>query len=604
MVGWIRGKASFLFWGKSINYRIFVMTATFMAVALIVSTQWSMNIFSDSLESKAKENMGNILEQTNKLIDMRISGILNTSNLIFNDPNMITLFDGISRETSPDEYYLTNTANPIINKYVLSDPSIVSIMLVNKKKNWFIPSADFDYYATGVSTFIQHYYTYAEEYFTRGIIWVPSHPIDYSSKEHSHEKIIKLVRDIYDQKIEYAATMIINISERSISDLFRNVNTPDSTVFYVIDQDSHVISGTDQLQLNDSEEAKPFLTAAERQDGSMIAEFRGKPHLFVFHKLVGVDWISVGAVPVEEMLKDRNKIVSGIRIFVLFLLIISIIGTWVLSYSITKPIRKLSGIMRDVKAGNLDIKVEIHTRDEIGMLGHSFNLMLQRVGELLHQLKESHDKEKQAEIRALQANINPHFLYNTLESVIWLAESKDYEEITELISKLGKYYRLSLSRGMEIVKIKDELAHAEHYLAIERIRHGDKFIYEIEVESEILEYECLKLILQPLVENALHHGILHNQGKGMISIRGRKEGEAIVLTIQDNGQGIAKSRLDEINELFRSGRSFELPSSYGIKNVNERLQLKYGMDCGLFYRSEEGTGTLVEVRKTAKKNDR
>lgn len=596
MIGWIRGKASLLFWGKSINYRIFMMTATFMVAALIVSTQWTMHIFSDSLENRAKENMNNILEQTNKLIDVRVSGVVNTSNLIFNDPNMIGLVEGISRETAPDEYYLTNTANPIINKYVLSDPGIVSIMLVNKQKNWFIPSADFDYYASGVSTFIQNYYKYADEFFTRGLIWVPSHPIDYSSKEHPREKIIKLVRDIYDQKVEYTATMIINISERSISDLFRNVNTPDSTVFYVIDQDSHMISGTDLLKLDDSGEARPLLTAAEKRNGSMIAEFRGKPYLFVFHKLENVDWITVGAVPVEEMLKDRDKIVGGIRIFVLFLVIVSIIGTWVLSYSITKPIRKLTEIMRDVKAGNLDAKAEIHTRDEIGMLGHSFNMMLQRIGELLHQLKASHEKEKQAEIRALQANINPHFLYNTLESVIWLAESKDYEEITELISKLGKYYRLSLSRGMEIVKIKDELAHAEHYLAIERIRHGDKFDYEIDVADEILEHECLKLILQPLVENALHHGILQKEGRGMIVIRGRKEGEAIVLTVQDNGKGIAKERLDEITELFRSGRSFELPSSYGIKNVNERLQLKYGMDCGLFYLSEEGAGTLAEVR--------
>jgi len=603
MMRWIRGKAALLFWGKSIHYRIFMMTAAYLVAALLVSSQWSLSIFSASLESRAKENMSNILQQTNKLIDVRINEILNTSNLIFNDPNIVGLFEG-TQEAPPDDYYLTKTASPVINKYVLSNPGIVSIMLVNKKRNWFIPSADFDYYASGVSAYIQHYYTYANEKFTRGIIWVPSHAIDYSSREHSHEKIIKLVRDIYDPNIDYVATIIINVSERSISDLFRNVNTPDSTVFYVIDQESHVISGTDRLHLDDSEEAGPFLTAVGKRDGSMIANFRGKPYLFVFHKLEGVDWVTVGAVPIEELLKDQDKIVGGIRIFVLILLVVSIIGTWALSRSITKPIRKLTGIMQDVRSGNLDIKAEINAQDEIGMLGHSFNTMLNRIGELLDQLKESHEKEKRAEIRALQANINPHFLYNTLESVIWLAESRDYEEITELISKLGKYYRLSLSRGMDVVKIRDELDHAEHYLAIERIRGGDKFAYTIDAAEEILEYECPKLILQPLVENALHHGILPKEGRGIINIGGRKEGEFIVLTVQDNGKGIAQERLDEIAELFRSGRSFELPSSYGIKNVNERLQLKYGMDCGLFYRSEEGAGTVVEVRLLAPETDR
>jgi two-component system sensor histidine kinase YesM len=539
--------------------------------------------------------MSNILEQTNKLIDVHINRFVNTSNLIFNDPNMISLCEGMPSQV-PDEYYLANTANPIINKYVLSDPSIVSIMLVNQRKHWFIPSADFDYYSSGVPTSIQHYFTFADEFFTRGMIWVPSHPIDYSSKEHANEKIIKLIRDVYNQRVAYEGTMIINISERSISDLFRNVNTPDSTVFYVIDQKSRVISGTDGLQLGDNEEAKTFYAAAKQGDGSMIAEFRGKPHLFVYHKLAGVDWVTVGAVPVEEMLKERDRIVHGIWIVVMVLLIVAILGTWGLSYSITKPIRKLTGIMRDVRSGNLNVKAEIHTRDEIGMLSHSFNMMLNRIGDLLHQLQESHEKEKQAEIRALQANINPHFLYNTLESVIWLAESGDYEEITVLISKLGKYYRLSLSRGMEVVRMRDEIAHAEHYLAIERIRHGDKFSYEIDVDDEVMERECLKLILQPLVENALHHGILQKAGRGHIAIRGRLEEGFIVLGVEDNGKGMAWERLNEINSFFRSGRSLDLPSSYGIKNVNERLQLKYGKDCGLFYRSEEGVGTQAEIR--------
>ncbi|MDF2921871.1 MAG: hypothetical protein K0R57_785 [Paenibacillaceae bacterium] len=585
--------------GTSIYYRIFMMTAAVMVTTLLISAQWMMSVFSDSLEKRARENMSNILEQTNKLIDVRINAIMNTSNLVFNDPNIIKLFEGMSAEASPDEFYLVNTVNPAINKFVLSDPGIVSIMLVNKQKRLFIPSADFDYFAAGVDAAIAHYYSYGDEQFTRGVMWEPAHSMDYASKNHAGEILIKLVRDIYDPNINYVATMIINISEREISHFFQNINTPASTVFYVLDKANRMISGTGVLQDDEGGDAEPLALAAKLREGSFAAEFRGSSHLFVFHELSGVDWITIGAVPVNEMLRDKERIIQGIWYFIVIILLLSIGVTWGLSYSITKPIRRLTGVMKDVKAGNLDVKAEVQNRDEIGMLSHAFNAMLSRISELLMQLKESHKKEKEAELRALQANINPHFLYNTLESVIWLAEDGDYEEITEIISKLGKYYRLSLSSGMDVVPLQAELEHAEHYLAIERIRHGDRFTYEIAVPDSLHALTCPKLILQPLVENALHHGILQMSNKGHIEINGRMEGDVVVLTVSDNGKGIPAERLKAIKDLFRSGRSAELTASYGIKNVNGRLQLKYGMDCGLYYTSAAGEGTLVEVRLLA-----
>lgn len=580
----------------SIYYRIFMTTAAVMVLTLAASSIVSLIIFTDILERRAADNVSNILEQTNKLIDQRLGGLVNTSQQIFSDSDIIDLLHKIPEKAGyQDDPYFSSLVNPKLYKYILSDPGILSLMLVNRQKNWFIPSVDFDYFSSGVEGYIRHYNQYSDDYFTRGILWIPTHPVDYASREDPGGNILKLVRDIYDSNLNYAATLVINVKERSLYELFESIKIPAGTFFYVLDEKGNVISSTDSKEVGRSNVSPLFARAIREQNGSFTADFRGKSRLFVFRKLKDADWTTVGAVPVDEMLKDQNRIVKGISLLVVVLLVFSVLGTWMLTYSISRPIRRLIVKMKQVKDGNLDVQVDIRSKDEIGLLSHTFNTMIYRIHELLNQLNKSHLKEREAEMRALQANINPHFLYNTLESVIWLAENRNYDDITKIVSMLGRYYRLSLSRGMDIVKVRDELAHVENYLSIEQMRYGDKFTYRIEVDPELYEYPCLKLILQPIVENSVHHGILPMKEKGWIDIRGRISGDHISITVTDNGCGIPRERLQEINEYFRTGRSLELPNSYGIKNVNERIQLKYGPDYGLIYESEEGSGTKVEI---------
>ncbi len=584
--------------GSSLYFRIFITTSVVMALTLSILLIVTLRIFSNTMENKAKQELGNILEQTNKLIDQRIGMYVNTSQLIFNDPTILSLPE-LSDRWLGNETAFNKEVEPVINKYALSDPGILSVILVNSRDKRFFPSADFDYYSSGVTDYIEHYYSYSKEYFTRGIIWIPTHPIDYDSRSDSDGKVLKLVRDMYDVNVNYSSTLVINVKESSLYELFENIHTPVGTEFYVLDEDGHVITGTDRAAVGERAEDELFSTAIRDRDGSFQANYRNEASLFVFQRLEDVEWTTVGIAPIRELLKDRNDIVSGVRLVVLGLLLVSVLAAWLLAYSITKPIRGLTGKMQQVKGGNLDVQMDIRSKDEIGLLSLTFNKMVSRINELMNQLMDSHRKERDAEMRALQANINPHFLYNTLESVIWLAENRDYDGVTRIISRLGRYYRLSLSRGMDIVKIREEIAHAENYLSIVRMRYGDKFRYAFDVDPDIAEEPCLKLILQPLVENSLHHGIFPKDGQGTVTVLGRREGEGIRLTVVDDGIGIPPARLNEINSAFRTGRSLELSGSYGIKNVNERIQLKHGAEYGLYFESEEGVGTRVVVRLPA-----
>ncbi|MFC4598410.1 sensor histidine kinase [Cohnella hongkongensis] len=584
--------------GSSLYFRIFITTSVVMALTLSVSLIVTLRIFSDTMEDKAEQELGNILEQTNKLIEQRIGMYVNTSQLIFNDPTLLSLPE-LSDQRRGNDPAFNKEVEPVINKYALSDPGILSVFLVNGRDKRFFPSADFDYYSSGVTDYIEHYYGYAEEYFTRGIVWIPTHPIDYDSRSYADGKVLKLVRDLYDLGVNYSSTLIINVKESSLYELFDNIHTPSGTEFYVLDESGHVITGTDRTAVGGRADEGLFSSAIRAFSGSFQADYRGEPSLYVFQRLEDVEWTTVGIAPIRELLKDRNDIVSGVRLVVLGLLLVSILAAWLLAYSITKPIRGLTGKMQQVKGGNFDVQMDIRSKDEIGLLSLTFNKMVTRINELMNQLKISHRKERDAEMRALQANINPHFLYNTLESVIWLAESRDYDGVTRIISRLGRYYRLSLSRGMDIVKIRDEVAHAENYLSIVRMRYGDKFKYAFDVDPAIAEEPCLKLILQPLVENSLHHGIFPKDGQGTVTVLGERDGAGIRLIVVDDGIGIPPARLNEINAAFRTGHSRELTGSYGIKNVNERIQLKHGAEYGLYFESEEGVGTRVVVRLPA-----
>lgn len=584
---WING------FGTGIFTRIFLMTAVVVALALTVVGYFSLSWFSETMEKKVEENIGNILEQTNKLIDARMDMVLRTSNLILNDPAISELAND---ELLQDERS-TERMQQAMMKYIRSDEGIVSLFLLNKENRIFIPSRDFRNDAYNLSDIQERYLNFAGNTYSKGLMWVPTHMIDYLSEGHENENVLKLVRDVFDSENgKYRGTVVINIAEESIYRYLKNVNVPYGTLFHIIDKSGKVISGTERNGVGKFEYSYTYMQAVLQKQGSFVREYRSIPYLFVFNKLESVDWVIIGAIPVKQMLSERDRIVQGLLIVFIVVLVISLFGSTLIAYSISKPIKRLSQTMNKVRSGDLAVRAEVHSRDEIGMLGGSFNDMIDKINELLIQLQDSHHKEKTAEIRALQAQINPHFLYNTLASVVWLAESGDYEKITDIVSKLGRYYRQSLSRGMDFVTVRLEGDHAGNYLAIEQIRYGSQFLYDINLEPAIQSYPCLKLILQPLVENALHHGILNKEGIGWIRVDGWMELRDIVIRVTDNGVGICPERLKEINDCFRSGKSLGLQNSYGIKNVNERIQLCYGTGYGLFFESEVDKGTTVFIR--------
>jgi two-component system sensor histidine kinase YesM len=248
--------------------------------------------------------------------------------------------------------------------------------------------------------------------------------------------------------------------------------------------------------------------------------------------------------------------------------------------------------MKMIEKGNFDTQVDVNSSNEIGQLGLRFNRMTAKIKELMLQNVQEQELKRKSELKALQAQINPHFLYNTLDSIIWMAEVNKSKEVVLMVSSLAKLFRLSLSKGDEIIPIRNEIEHIKSYLTIQKMRYKDKLDFEIQVDDHILSYKTIKIILQPLVENSIYHGIKNKDGVGLIRITGTQVGNKIVLSVIDNGIGMTPETLEA---LLQKPVPSEQGSGMGVNNVNQRIKLYYGEEYGLQYESEPGQGTTVHI---------
>jgi two-component system sensor histidine kinase YesM len=275
----------------------------------------------------------------------------------------------------------------------------------------------------------------------------------------------------------------------------------------------------------------------------------------------------------------------------------SALAAWGISRSIYVPIKKLHDMTTTITKNDLQALVTHNNVDEITELGMSFNIMIGRIRELLDAKVKEQENLKKAELRALQAQINPHFLYNTLDTIIWMAEAKRTDQVIEIVRALSSFFRISLSKGRDWITIGEEIERVRSYLTIQKMRYRDIMDYRIEVDESVAGNTILKLILQPLVENALYHGIKNKRQGGTIIVRARpKDTNEVLLEVEDDGIGLTSDKLAQLQaELNDDSGDIKLESGFAIGNVNTRIRLYYGRQYGLSLKSEYNVGTCATL---------
>ncbi|RHP36464.1 HAMP domain-containing protein [Lachnotalea sp. AF33-28] len=332
-----------------------------------------------------------------------------------------------------------------------------------------------------------------------------------------------------------------------------------------------------------------------------------RPEVWVSHKLgeetysfgaiqiKGSDWQLISVIPYSEIRAASN----AIRMQMVFIMAVIALCAWIAAYlvadSITRRINLLTKHIKKVQEGDFSVIVNMKGSDEISELAHNYNYMLEQLERYARLQFQSGADLKAAELKALQAQINPHFLYNTLELINWMALTKNAPEISEIVQALAKFYKLSLSRGRDEIPIRDELAHIETYVQLQNYRYENRIRLNLEVDPSLYEYRILKLILQPVVENAILHGILESeQCQGTITVCGAMAGGDIMLTVEDDGIGMTPQQMAVM--LGEAPAPIKRPGhGYGISNVIKRIHLYYGEKYGIRCESEPGSGSRVII---------
>ena len=420
------------------------------------------------------------------------------------------------------------------------------------------------------------------------IFWLE--PETYNSGEGMHASPIKLLRILKFTK-NYVNRKIgileISISLDEINSILGNDKNYKETVC-LINNTGRILYDPDKSLIGETIDISGF----NGRDGMFITGRGKKERILLYRTLHGFDWKIVNYIPTDQILSQAVIIRDYYLGLFSVALIMSVLLITFYASSISKRIRVILDEMKKVESKDFNTSIDVLYNDEIGEIESGLNRMMNELDRLVNQVYHNEIKKKEAELRALQAQINPHFLYNTLDVITWVSYEHNCTPIAKIVSTLGKFFRLSLNKGRDVVALKDEVEHAIAYVQLQKYRFGDSFDFTINIPEDIYAHKIPKLTLQPFIENSIIHGIQKRKNiRGEISIVSERAGDDIKLVIRDNGAG---SSIKSDKELMACADRKQ-DGGYGIKNVVDRLKLYFGEKYGVSFHSEEGVGTTVEI---------
>lgn len=387
--------------------------------------------------------------------------------------------------------------------------------------------------------------------------------------------------------------LLVDMNFSGIEQLLSKANEKGYGYIYLMDRNGEIIYHPQQQAIYSNLVQENSKTAASYEDGNYTETFEGKERVIIVKTVGYTGWKLVSVTPVQEFSVNLNQV----RLFTIMIATISIMlilfGNTFISSRVTDPIRKLEKSIKYLEEGNLDTDIYIGGTHEIRHLGKTITSMVRQMRKLMDDMVTEQQEKRKSALDALQSQINPHFLYNTLDSVVWMIESERYYEAISMVTALAKLFRISLSKGKNIISIKDEIAHAKYYLDIQKVRYKNKFDMRIEVDPAIEEYCTIKLIVQPLLENAIYYGVEHMDGEGEILLRGYEKEDNIYIEVTDNGMGIPKENIPYL--LKDDTRVRKNGSGIGLRNIDQRIKLYFKGDYGLSIESELDEGTTVRI---------
>lgn len=569
-----------------IFYSVLFILPLFM-ISMIIYVEVSQSMM-EKIQYSAKQGY----EQAKSYLEYKILQLIQRTDVVVTNSDLKEMVKpGKAKQTSLHEQL---GQKEVIRSYLQSvESSTQSLRLQIYISDDFKLLADGDYILSLSTADNSLWYQKKGE---RKIYFAPGIYLEEGRKD----KYVALVRDIPEENNYRVRNCVLrmDIGIDELEEILRNATPTENAVTYLINRENIVVSVSDTNMLEalglSEEMPDTFLYSKYVSDSGLLEENLNQSTVYCLrNKIRNTDWEMITVIPSGDMtsgIARLQSIVAGLMI--LFGLLTIFGGAAIISW-IVRRISNLNESFNQVKAGDMEVHLDDGTRDEIGVLYDNYNEMIEHTRDLMDEKYRMGVHLKSAELKALQSQINPHFLYNTLDMVNWLAFAGRTQDIHEAVISLSKYYRLILNKGQDTLTLAEELQHVSYYIKIQDIRFPGRLQYQEEVDIGVKGSIVPKIILQPLVENAIQHGIWEKKDKkGTIRIEGTEAGGIVSLKVMDDGVGMDSETLAHVMDgsLASSG------SSYGVKNVHARIRLMFGEEYGLSYMSTPGQGTCVTVR--------
>lgn len=571
----------------SIRYSIFTYFTVTALVAIIIIGFSLYSRFSEQLTDEVQKENQILMNQVSRSVDSYLRTLMKLSDAIYYS---VLKNKDISDEAIGSQLKLLYDNNM---------DALENIALFSREGELLkaVPAARLktDLDVTGESWFQETLKKTENMHFS-----LPHVQYVFDNAEGQYHWVVSVSRAVEITQGAYVSqgVLLLDIRYSSLEQLLNSVTLGNKGYVYLVSNDGKLIYHPKNQLIDSGRVQENHQEAAALRDGMHEERFQGEKR-FITVKTVGyTGWKLVGVTPAKGISFSGVKTRLFIVFVILLILFLLILINYYISSRITDPIHELEKSVGELEEGNLEAEISIRGSYEIQHLGRSITTMAQQIQVLMKDIVAEHESKRKSEFATLQSQINPHFLYNTLDIIVWMIENEQKSEAVKVVTALARFFRISLSRGKSIISVGDELEHVRNYLMIQHMRFKNKFSYQIEAETDVLALASLKLMLQPLVENAIYHGMEFMDGDGEILIRAWKEKDELFFLIEDNGLGMLK---EQVERLFSD--TSHVPSrrgsGIGVRNVNERIKLYFGEMYGLTIDSEPDEGTRIYIRLPA-----
>ncbi|WP_429472390.1 cache domain-containing sensor histidine kinase [Neobacillus sp. B4I6] len=575
------------FRNKSLYFKLICIFITIILLSITISTALPAHQYSKQIEQQANVHTRKDIEQVKKNIESHIKELENITEYLSRTEN-VSDFLLVQKSAAG----LQSKIKTQMKMYTDTHPEIAGVLIVNKSD--LLISNEMSRTTRDPLTNASWYKQAAN---APSVIHLESRPIGRNlttSPKYSADEVLSVTKAVINEKTgEVLGVILIDWKLDTINNEIRNMGFGAHGFVYVIDEQSRIVyTPVNKIvyRIKDS-------WFNNRKSGSFIKNIQDTDFQVMYDYSEYTRWKIVGVFSINETLAFIKDMRWTAGIIAMVVLILAIFAAAFFTSSITRPLSQLSSLMKKAAQGDLDNKFESKNEDEIKQLGDSFNSMIESIKNLLNLINLIEKRKREAELKVLQEQIKPHFLYNTFDTIKWMAMEYQAKDIMDVIDALTKLFRIGLSKGKESIKVSEEIEHIKSYLIIQMTRYEDKFDYVIDVQEEAKELFVLKLILQPLVENSIYHAIKTKRGRGKILIQVKIIDNKLFLSVTDDGNGMNPEMITKLNQrLQKTGMIGGADSGgYGMLNVNERIKLSFGNDYGLIVHSIENNGTTVEI---------